>query len=205
MKKIWHNTRNYFRQAFAGVTWAEGRGAFFDTLKDLVTTWREPVTVLALSIAGPPGGMLLLYPVYRLRLYRAKIGVIDAAPEPLLSDARLKAIGTAIRNAPARAAKAVWGATPVALKTTGAAIALSGAGVSTYATVQSFSNPTILNYSLLKDCNEALRRKQTCTPAGAAEKAKSTRAITNLGLFAGGGLAIGAGALVFGAAGRRRK
>lgn len=205
MKKIWHSVRNYFKEAFAGVTWAEGRGAFFDTLKDLVTSWREPVTVLALSIAGPPGAMLVVYPVYRLRLYRAKIGVIDAAPEPLLSDARLRAIGGAIRSAPARAAKAVWGATPLAMKTTGAAIALGGAGVSTYATVQSFGNPAIMNYSLLKECNEAMRRQQPCTAAGAAEKQKSNRAIKNLSLFAGGGVAIGAGALVFGAAGRRRK
>lgn len=205
MKKIWSSVRNYFKEAFAGVTWGQAGGALLDTLKDLVTTWREPVTVLVLSFAGPPGAMLVIYPVYRLRLYRAKIGVIDVAPEPLLSDERLKAIGTALRTAPMRAAKALWGATPVAMKTAGTAVALGGAGVSSYATVQAFRDPVILNYSLLRQCNEAMRRKQPCSAAGMAEKAKSTQAMTNLGLFAGGGLALGGGVMMFGAASRRRK
>lgn len=205
MKKIWSGIRTYFKEAFAGVTLGQAAGACIDTLKDLLTTWREPVTVLVLSLAGPPGAMLVMYPVYRLRLYRAKIGVIDAPPEPLLSDERLRAVGTAIRTAPLRAAKALWSATPVAMKTAGTAVALGGAGVSTYATVEAMRNPVFLDYSLLKQCNDAMRRKQPCTPAGAAQKATSTQALTNLGLFAGGGVALGGGIMMFGAASRRRK
>lgn len=205
MKKIFAKSYAAVKDTFRGLTVREAGAALRDTGRDVMSSRREALTMAVFLFASPVPGSVLLYLGYRLHMYRAKTGKIDAKPEPLLSDERLKAIGTAVRTAPVRAAKAIWNATPVAMKTTGAAIALGGAGVSTYATVDALRNPTLLNYSLLKECNAAMRRNQPCSPAGAAEKAKSTQSLTNLGMFAGGGLAIGAGALVFGAAGRRRK
>ncbi len=205
MKKTWAKISGYFKEAFAGVTWREVGGALRDTGRDVVTSKREALTAAIVFFASPIPGSIAAYLIYRLRLYRAKIGAIDVAPEPFLSDRQLAAISQGIRTAPKRVAKALWGATPVAMKTAGTAISLAGAGLSTYATIQVVRAPAIANYSVLKACNDAMRVKQPCTQAGATERAKSIHAQKHLGMFAGGGAVMAVGAGVFSLGGRRKK
>lgn len=204
MKKLLTKTRAYFKETFTDLTWREAGAASLRTGKDVLTNWREALTLLAFCTVMPPGSMLI-YMTYRLRMHRAHTGKIDAKPDALLSDERLKSFWQAVRKAPGAALRALWSATPVAMKTAGTAVALSGTALSTYGALQAFRNPVILNYSLLDECNKATARKQTCSAAGAAEKAKSQQAMTNLGMFMGGGVGVGAGAMMFAAPRRRKK
>lgn len=205
MKKYLAKTVATVKETFKGLTLREAGAAARDTGRDIMTSRREALTMAVFLFASPVPGSVLLYVGYRLHMYRAKTGKIDSKPEQLLSDERIAAIKGFFTAAPKRVGKAVWGATPVAVRTTGAAVALAGAGVATYSTVQSFSDPALMNYSLLKQCNEAMRRNQPCTAAGAAEREKSTTSMKRLGGAAGGMLAVGVGGALFASAGRRKK
>ena len=205
MKKYFVKTRDTIKDTFRGLTWREAGAAARDTGRDIFKSRREALTFAVFMFASPVPGSVLLYMGYRLHMYRAKTGKIDAMPQQLLSDERLAAIKKSFTTLPKRVGKAVWGATPVAMRTTGAAVALAGAGVSGYSTVTSFRDPAILNYSLLKECNEAMRRGSACSAAGAAEKQKSLTAMKRLGGAAGGMAVMGGGMAIFAAAKRRKK
>lgn len=204
-------TAGFFREAFKGVTFKEMRGAVVDTTRDILSSRREALTFIAFNFFMPtPSG--LLYLTYRLRQHRARIGVIDAKPDPLLSDehvaaikARIGKVTKSIAAAPAAGLRFLRRLLPATMKTAGMAVALGSTGVAGYAVVEAFRKPVILDYPQLKACNDALSRGLSCTVAGAAEKSKSRQAIaltTTFGLALGG---IGAGALMASAAPRRKK
>lgn len=198
----------FLKQTFKGVTFKEVTGAARDTARDIMKSRREALTFFVFCFTLPtPSG--LVYMSYRLRQHRARIGVIDAKPDPLLSEERYQAILSGIRAAPRRVPAALGRAAkwlaPRTAQTAGAALALGGAGLSTHGLVQSFRNPAVINYSLLEQCNKALAKKQVCTPAAAAEKAKSQMVLRNLGEFGLGGIGIGAGVMLYSASRRRPK
>lgn len=66
------------------------------------------------------------------------------------------------------------------------AASLASAGVCAYGAVQVYPYSSTQDIKLLNECNAALRDNRPCSPAAAAEKARSNAALVDLGTFAAG-------------------
>lgn len=209
--KFIKQTAAFFREAFKGVKLREVGGALRDTGRDILSSRREALTFFLFCFCMPtPSGFLYL--TYRLRQHRARIGVIDAKPEPLLSDDHVAAVKAKLANAkkavtkwPAAALRFGRRLVPGTMRTAGMAVALGSTGVSGYALAESFAEPVVMDYPELRACNDALSQGLACTAAGHAEKEKSRRALSLTLTFAAGLGGIGAGAVMASAAPRRKQ
>ncbi len=195
------------RQTFKGLTRQELWEVAKDSWGDIKKSPREAVTAFCCFFLIP-GPSISIYTVYRLHTYRAKQGVIPSAPRPLFSKhngkvilnalkVSFRSLGQTLAKAPAAAWRLVADIGPKA--------ALGGAAVlstttMTYAMIDGARDPAILDYKVLNDCNEKMRKGYLCDAAGLEQKAIQQKAFRQVTIFGAGfgGLAL---CMAFGMAG----
>lgn len=187
------------RQTFKGLTRKELWEVAKDTFGDIKKSPREAVTAFACFFLIP-GPTISIYTVYRLHTYRAKMGMIPSAPRPLFSKhngkvilnalkVSFRALGRTLGNAAVSAWRFVADMGPKAAL--GGAAVLSTTAM-TYGMIEGIRDPAILDYKILNDCNEKMRKGQLCDSAGLEQKAIQQKAFRQAGIFGAGfgGLAL---------------
>ena len=195
------------RQTFKGLTRQELWEVAKDSWGDIKKSPREAVTAFCCFFLIP-GPSISIYTVYRLHTYRAKQGIIPSAPRPLFSKHNGKVILNALKvslrslgNTIANAAKSTWRfVANIGPKAALGGVAVVSTAAMTYAMIDAARDPAILDYKVLNDCNEKMRKGYLCDAVGVEQKAIQQKAFKQLTIFGAGfgGLSL---CMAFGMAG----